>query len=157
MLKNILIIGFLFAALLLLTAATGFDHREDDWYKVEDWEVEVCSKWGGTGQAQTYTGGVMSTEFHKQAATVQAHLKEHYAGDKNLYVYEVSWYLQPISGQEKYEVILKGDSTEKKIATGSAPSTAGDAGYYAEQNTSVNYTSVILDYESGSIEAPIVE
>lgn len=149
------ITGIIFL-LLVFTIVTGFDYRQDNWYSVEDWEVEVCSKWGGREKTQTHTGGVMSTEFHKEAATIQGKVKEQYAGDKNIYIYEISWYLQPMEGSVEYEIILKGEE-DKKVRTGSASANAGDAGYYATENTSNNYDYVVLDYDDGKLKAPIVK
>ncbi|MGM5482954.1 MAG: hypothetical protein ACQESF_05810 [Nanobdellota archaeon] len=157
MLKKAILVLLAIIVFILFAGASGFDHTEDAWHDVEDWEVEICSKWGGREKAQSHTGGMMSTQFQDQAATVQALVKELYAGDKNLYVYEVSWYLQPIKGQQKYKVLLRAENGQtKKVAAGSAPATSGDSGYYAEENTSINYTNVILDYESGKLVAPVV-
>ena len=50
------IITLLLAILLLSSVVYAkskqFDPRMDEWYKVEDWELQVCSKWGGTEAAQ---------------------------------------------------------------------------------------------------------
>lgn len=155
MLKQGVFIGLLLVFFMLLTAAE-FDYRESDWYEVEDWEVEVCSKWGGAKEAESHTGGVYSTEFDEMAATVQASMENISNEDEEMYVYEVSWYLQPMEGSEEYKVSLGGENSET-IKKGSAPSTTGDSGYYAEENSSTVYEHVILEYEDDKLKAPVVK
>lgn len=153
MLRRLVLLIVLFG---LATSVSGsFDPRVDDWYEVEDWEVEICSKWGGTGQAERHTGAVMQTPLHEMAATVQGEFTEHEAEEGETRIYEFSWYLQPIGGQESFSVTIKGDE-ELVIAEGTAPPAFGDAGYHAIEETEVNYTTIVLDYDSGKIEAPIV-
>ena len=47
----LLIITLVFAA-IVNAGSSDFNPRVDDWDAVQDWEIEVCSKWGGTDEAQ---------------------------------------------------------------------------------------------------------
>ncbi|MFW6013721.1 MAG: hypothetical protein ACOCZ6_01530 [Nanoarchaeota archaeon] len=155
MLRQLILLIILFG--ISASAYGSFDPRVDDWYEVEDWEIEICSKWGGTGQAERHSGAVMQTPLHEMATTVQGEYTEYDSeeeGEKTR-IYEFSWYLQPIGGQESYTVTAKGDE-DFVIADGTAAPAFGDAGYHATEETDVNYTSVVLEYDSGKIEAPIV-
>ncbi len=153
MLRQLILLIILFG--LSASAYGSFDPRVDDWYEVEDWEIEICSKWGGTGQAETRSGAVMQTPLHEMAATVQGEYEELEAEEGKTRIYEFSWYLQPIGGQESFSVTIKGDE-ELVIADGTAAPAFGNAGYHAIEETDINYTSVVLEYDSGKIEAPIV-
>ncbi len=153
----------IYASIMMLIMITSvlviaFNPMIDNWYDVEDWEVEVCSKWGGLADVQKHAGTITGdTALHKLAATIQGEKIRIGAGDEEKTVYEIAWYIQPVSGQEKFTVEVYGQSGKKEIEKGTAPATTGTSGYYVIDDTSSDYTNAVLKYDTGSIDVPIVE
>lgn len=142
-----------------------FNPREDSWYKVEDWEVEVCSMWGGGSESQSYSGsGIMTaaTTSGFEIATIQGQ-KTAYRMSSNVtsYFYEVSWYYQPMVGSGSYKVYYANGDDKEIIAEGSATAQMGDGNYNAEQfKSDPGYDYVLIEYGdsfSKSIKSKIQE
>ena len=137
---------------MLLVTLGASDSTIPEWYSVEEWEIEVCSKWGGTAEAQQHGGKAEGSSFmFDTTITLQAAK----VLDGNDTIYEVAWYFRPTDSQQKYEVSLVGKST-KEIYTGNAQPGTGDSNYHAEFSKQ-KYDSAILRYETGLLEVPIVE
>lgn len=155
------IIVFLLLSSMVLARTSRFNPKVDSWYDVEEWEVEVCSQWGGTADVQKSAATPFGSEtyLYSMAITLQAEKKRHYLGASNYtYVYDVGWYIQPITGSVDYKVYLIDESdNEKLIADGAANMATGDSGYYAEENTTKAFSSAKIVYGEGSgLIVPIV-
>jgi len=129
----------------------------EHWYPIEDWEIEVCSKWGGTAEASSNAaGGAVATGSTNLAlTTLTLQGQKTYIADDETYIYEAAWYLMPLGDTQKYKVQFIGDSGVIMVYEGSAGPT-GDANYYAEE-TDEEYDKVKLIYETGTLTVPMVE
>ena len=76
--------------------------------------------------------------------------------ETNTTIYEAAWYFRPIYESQQYTVMFIGESSSKKIYTGSASPETGDANYHAEESDE-EYDHVKLIYETGTLTVPIVE
>jgi hypothetical protein len=132
----------------------GFDPTIDEWYKVEPWEVEVCSKWGGGAEPQSYSGSGIRTKSivsGSETVTLQAQ-RTSYKLSSNIttFLYEASWYYQPMVGSDSYKVYLVKGTTDKLIYEESTTAQTGDGNYYVVQfDKDPGYDSVLLEYSSG--------
>ena len=171
MMKN-KIIMFILIILLSSSALALFGRyeppwRNDDvgWYDVEDWELAVCSTYGfqQSSDVSVVVSDVSNSGFiDTVAATVGAKKMLLPDGD---YLYEFSWYLQPIVDEISYSVYLdygKEVRREELLEQDSAGSITGNAGYETRQS-SINYTKIRLEtfgssrYAGFTMEAPVVE
>ena len=146
---------------------TGDDEDPDerykfDWYDVEAWEVEFCSKIGGVegdisgGQSQNNILNMISQDM---IMTLQA---QKTVTPDGLFIYEFGYYLQPTRIEEQiiYEIRLRGEGISETVAAATAGLYNDFAGYYLERMDQ-NFTSVRFAYESqrsaGTFDFPIVE
>ncbi len=134
---------------------------QKQWYEVEQWEIEYCSKFGGSVSPQS-SAEVISSQVSQLTATLQGSRKKQ---QDNTTLYEVSYYIQPISSSIPYvvEVLGKSNGTtiNRTIDRGTAyPSgTADYAAFYSEENYNrarMNYGGSILlvelpDYDKANI------
>ncbi|MEM4267951.1 MAG: hypothetical protein QXK37_03895 [Candidatus Woesearchaeota archaeon] len=129
-----------------------------EWYKVEPWEIEVCTKWGGTSKVQeTYAQSKGESHLLINTVTLQARRTPFSAGKQEKYIYELAWYIGPMLATLKYDVTLVKEGGEKRtVYKGAAPPSIGDANYYAEENTE-KYTTAVINYGVGTLTVPIVE
>ncbi len=126
------------------------------WYKLEDWEIDVCSKWGGTADAQLGGGTAEGSSYmYSTTVTLQGQKSNVTVDGENRTVIEAAWYFRPIDSEQQYSITLIG-SSRKTIYTGSAKPEFGDSNYYAEES-SVDYDYVMIKYETGALTVPIVE
>jgi hypothetical protein len=162
------------AALLLLVLILVLVHGENSedldlgWYEVADWEVAVCTGWGGIADETRSSGGdSASSSMHAYnsltvSAALQAEIVEAVPGEYTLpegtRIYAISWYVQPISGSINYKVkaIYSGAPTEV-VQDSSATPSAGYNGYFAKE-TDLNMTKVVLEVPGQGItlEVPVV-
>ena len=126
------------------------------WYQVEDWEKEVCSKWGGTqfsGQAAVTSGRTFS--FAALSATAQA---KKFKTPENYFLYEVAYYIDSFAEDTSYEIVMfdpdKADIFTK-VAAGSLAPGAGSTGYEI-YNLTQDYTHLKFTYTGGQIVTPII-
>jgi hypothetical protein len=131
-----------------------FNPRIDAWYKVEPWEVEVCSKWGGGTEAQSYSGSGITTKSivsGSETVTLQAQRTSYkLSSNTTTYLYEASWYYQPMVGTDSYKVYFVKGTDKEMIYEESTSAQMGDGNYHAVQfNTDPGYDSVLLEYGSG--------
>ncbi len=150
------VIVFVLVLAVIMTKADGkstlHDPRVDGWYEVSDWELDVCTKWGGTGRAQS---GHISQEGETRISQLEVTLQAYKAEYEGNTLYEVAWYIKPFRGEEEYTVLLDGDQ-ELEIYAGSATNTAGDNGYDA-RHMNASFESATIIYDSGRLVVPIVE
>jgi len=146
----------IWALLMILPLAlplTLSDFTIDGWYPVEDWEVKVCSRYGGTAEATNIAGARAAGDAYmlKTTVTIQAQVTK---GEKN--IYEVAWYIRPMEQQQQYKVELFGPDGSEQIYTGSASIHTGDSNYHAME-TDKEFINARLTYETGYLLVPIVE
>ncbi|MBI2128815.1 hypothetical protein HYU07_01115 [Candidatus Woesearchaeota archaeon] len=143
------ILAALAVILLLIAMPMTFSTYEiPNWYAVEGWEVETCSKWGGTAEAQT---GSATSEIYLSQLTV-ALQAEKTAFPDNTTLYEVSYYIQPMTNNVEFSVWLKNTLTGDKnniTQTASASPLTGASGFNAFYSN-ISYDVIQLGY----IESP---
>jgi len=132
-------------------------HKDLPWYEVQQWEKDVCSRWGGTGtsgQAAVTTGRKLS--WASMSATVQG--KKFKTPEKN-YIYEVSWYIDSFSESTNYEITMINPSKPELkylVDSGSLGPETGTIGHEA-YNLTQDFTQIKLTYSGGAITTPIAE
>jgi len=91
--KSVLILTVMLLFSVIFTAS---DSTIPDWYKVENWEIEVCSKWGGTADAQTHGGSAEGKGYMFQTTvTLQGQKYMVEEDGENKTIYEAAWYFRP--------------------------------------------------------------
>lgn len=149
--KTILLIIFI---LLIGIAYAGVRTPTTPWYDVQEWEIEVCSKWAGQSSpenAETETGYF---SYGTTSMTIQAYKTN--LGDK--YFYEVYYYIEPYLETQQYNLQLVNEAQRltKEISSGTIGVNSGVADYYTEYLTE-NYNEVRLVHKYGAFKIPIVE
>src|SRR3989338_2228131 len=137
---------------------TGGELIIPDWYEVSEEEILFCQNWAGTETPSDVYSSAEAANFQavsKLTITLQGFSTPLY--DKTLY--EMGWYVQPLSESITYTVYLideEGDAEE--IYTGYATAETGDASYETVE-TDVVYTHLQILMEDGSeaLKVPIVE
>ena len=126
----------------------GSDHGvpTTPWYQVSDWEVRVCSHYGGNDPAAFTQNNVQGEYYHNLMMTLQAEVTNALPGDAPVSlksrIYEVAYFVQPTQDDESinYEVTMHAqDGSVKSIASGSSNYVNGYRDYIIEQSE-VNYT-----------------
>ena len=132
-------------------------YEEVPWYQVEDWEVDVCSKWGGTefaGQAATTSG--RKVPFATMSATVQGKKFKTLEGN---FVYEAAWYIESYAEVTNYEITFinsKEPQARHQIDAGALSPESGAQGYDTYDLTE-DYTHIKLQYTGGHVQVPIIQ
>jgi len=129
----------------------------DDWYPIEEWELEVCSKWGGPGESGDYVGEGFGQEqtLALTTVTIQAQRSEYEVNGSPGWIYEVAWYLMIANGEETYKIRLSGEGGARDIYKESA-GTEGSANYQAHESHK-EYDKAKIAFESGTYTVPIIE
>ena len=159
--------------LLFLTMPLCFAEDDDvdlGWYEIEDWELAVCQDyWGGsgtiageTGQPAGYGVDVYSNDI---IITLQAERSDPIPFNSThwSYIYEVSWYVQPLWTSVSYEVVvtdLSGNRVDPPIESGSSSSATGYSGYVALVQSSEDMlgSAILKVLEADiSIEIPFID
>lgn len=128
-----------------------------NWYDVEDWEVEECSKGidvpGVTNSGDTGDSNyIYEFTFSLQSSESELH---------NISLYELSYYIEPMDGNITFQVFLLGSGISKNV-TGELESkpNGGKAGYEFIEDEKGIYTEALIDYwgyASGSYTVPVVK
>ncbi|MBU1005166.1 MAG: hypothetical protein KJ561_05025 [Nanoarchaeota archaeon] len=150
-LKKVLTISVLFLMSAAIVIAAGV--KLDDWYEVEDWELEVCSKWGGTEEAQSGASSSSPIYLSQITLTLQGK-KEAYSVPNATTLYKASWYLEP-TAKVSYKVELIGNDMSEKIGEGEASYDAPAQGYYADY-LDAGFSYVKMTYGGKWIQVPLV-
>lgn len=154
--KNIVLVFAVLVFLVLLANNILAPTPTAPWYEVEDWEKEVCSKWGGTqfsGQEAVVSGRKLS--FAALTATAQA---RRFRSPEGFYQYEVAWYLDSFSQLTDYEIVLFDSSSPeafRRVASGSLQPGAGTTGFEV-YNLTQDYSHLRLKYSGGQVVSPVV-
>jgi len=131
-----------------------FDPTIDDWYSIEDWEVEYCKKWGGKKvEGEVNSGAESETTYSLSQLTISLQAEAIYYGIENQStLYYASWYIEPLVDME-YKVLFTGDS-DYYLQNGTATYEAPVTGYLSEYiNQTFNYLKI--QYTGNSIKVPI--
>jgi hypothetical protein len=148
--------------LILLNIANGFLSSESkivEWYGVADWELDACSKWGGTEESQQSTSKSSNVFLSQLTLTLQGKKTEYPDGS---YLYEFTWYIQPVGGSVRYEVIAFNSASGSPYVIDDAiveESAILGGGGYQSHITTENYDKIKMIYDQGTtneIELPIV-
>ncbi len=136
---------------------SDFNPLVDRWYKVEDWELDVCSKWGGAKQAYHYETS-NNNKIYLSQLTLTLQAEKIVYPSNNSVLYKVSWYFEPAKGEYKYEINLlkNGGSSPKQISSGAASYESPAVGSYAEY-LNEDYAYAQLVYENKWVKVPIIE
>lgn len=148
--KKIILATFALIFLLVITPLTFSTYELPDWYAVEDWEIETCSKWGGTAEAQS--GSVTLTTnvyLYELTYTINAQKTEF---PDNITLYEVGYYIQPITSDVEYSVRLKNKATgdNYNITIGATASAVSGSSGFSAFYSNVTYDIAQLGYKESS-------
>lgn len=144
--------------LLLLPMITSKDDNTLPWYSVEDWEIEVCSKWGGTATSQQNAGTASGSSYmFMTTITLQGQKTLVTTATGNTTLYEAAWYFRPLNRQQQYSIVFIGTANNMKtVYKASASPETGDSNYYAEESTE-SFDKVRIIYETGTLTVPIMD
>ncbi len=146
-------------------SGVGVGPLKTNWYDVEQWEIDACRIWGGASSANRASSGadeVSTITLSQLTATLQAK-KQSYPD--NTTFYEISWYIEPITGSVSYKILLinsLGESTVL-VPSGIAGSPGGSSQYLPIgpilNNATNNFTRIELRKSDDSllIRTKIVE
>ncbi|MBW3013849.1 hypothetical protein KY335_01240 [Candidatus Woesearchaeota archaeon] len=146
--NNFLILIIIFSLIIPI----AFSAPIANWYAVQDWELDVCNKWGGT-----VTDGTVSGRFRAQTdiiqsttVTLQAHK---IVGPQNA-TYEIAWYVEPAMNAMAISIYLKG-TQNFLVANGTADFRAPSVGYWAG-DLPANYSEAIIQFSGETLSVPVV-
>ncbi|MBL7050953.1 hypothetical protein ISS04_02195 [Candidatus Woesearchaeota archaeon] len=148
-----LLAGTIFAWQLIPHSGTP----KTNWYDVEDWEVDVCSRGVDVPEIQSSPDSGDSSYVYDFTFTLNAQETELY----NVSLYEVSYYIEPMDGNITFQVFLLGPGISTNV-TGEMISkpNGGKAGYEFIEYEKGVYTEAQIDYwghASGSYTVPVVK
>ncbi|MBI2545799.1 hypothetical protein HYV81_01325 [Candidatus Woesearchaeota archaeon] len=155
----VLLLSFLLLTTIAYAKSKQFNPKMDDWYKVEQWELDICSKWGGTEAAQA--GAQLSQPIYLSVLTLTLQGEKIEQPD-NTSLFKVTWYIEPAASSVSYKVELVGNSPispwsvqEASTATNSNPG----VGFYAKYfNITEQLTHVVLTYSNNQyVKVPVIK
>ncbi len=124
------------------------------WYDVAPWEIDFCSKWGGSKAPNDNLPGTRTSDqpFSNMAATYQAQSDFIELPDKTT-LYEYSYYIEPARGHMEYTIELRGGIDTYLLEKGNA-SAAGGAANYNAVYLNGTFTQMVIKYEKCGICSP---
>ena len=154
-----LLLAIIILSSVVYAKSKQFDPEVDDWYKVEQWELEVCSKWGGTEAAQA--GAELSQPIYLSVLTLTLQAEKVDQPD-NTSLFKVTWYIEPAAGEVSYQVELIGNSPlspwivqQSSTATNSNPGIGFFAKYF---NITEKLTQAQIIYSNNQfVKVPVVK
>jgi hypothetical protein len=128
----------------------------DEWYGVDDWELDVCQKWGGGGVEEGYAhGSFATTGSGLQSTTLTVQAQKTVYPDQTSSLYEIAWYVEPSEGTISYSIIMQGPTATKDLVQqGSAAPNSPGKNYHSEELTA-EFDRVILTIPGQTINIPI--
>jgi len=137
--------------------SASFNPRIDSWYSVEQWEVDLCSKWGGTYEAQSEATSSTGISLSQTTLSLQGRKQDYNIKGVNESLYTLSWYLEPLA-EMSYTIELTDDDEIKtyRIDSGQA-SFAKPAGGYKSEYYSEDYTYLKMTYGTNWLRVPLVQ
>jgi len=152
----LLILTVLFL-ILTIKGVRSFNPSIDAWYAVEDWELEVCSKWGGTQEVASGATSSSSVFLSRTTLSLQGEKQTYDITGVNQSLYAISWYLEPLTSMSyRIELIDDATATPFRLDDGEASYENPAIGYHSEYYD-INYTSVKMTYGLEWIEVPLIE
>jgi len=147
-------------------AQTEDENATLGWYAVAQWEIDICSKWGGVVDEENPAGGSSSgtmsnyTSANNVIATLQAEsmdiTTDEYIPAEGNHLYEISWYFQPVAESLPYTVTAYyTDSSSRVVESTSATPFSEFTGYDVEQ-TNKTMVNVVLVGSDVTINVPVV-
>ena len=134
-----------------------------DWYIVEPWELEVCSKWGGTDTINNAVIGSSATYISQLTITLAGYVTKYPNGD---HLYEVAYYIQPLTNSVDYKIKLYNTSSDESyyVTDGvqTSDSTVGASGYSITSPMNKEYNQVKIGYREdtdgdGTVDGEVKE
>jgi hypothetical protein len=124
-----------------------------NWHEVEEWEIEVCSKWAGHSSPENSETESGYFAYGTTSMTLQA-FKTNFG---NQTLYEVYYYIEPYDGEQQYHIQLINNEKQLRyeIDSGTIGVQAGVADYYTDYLTE-DYTKVRIVHKNGIFKVPIV-
>ena len=161
-------LSVIIALLILASTAVGQDIRwgksenpvitGEGWYPLDSWEIDTCSKWGGTLENQI--GAVTSSPIALSRTTLTIQGRKSVLQQQNgtLVFYQASWYLEPIEGTMNYRVELQAPVTgvTKTIAQGVASFQTPAVGSYVDYLQEQYYT-LRMFFGNDWIQVPLIQ
>lgn len=129
-----------------------------DWYEVSDEEILFCQDIAGTESPDDVYSSAEAANFQpvsKLTITLQGFSTALY--DKTLY--EMGWYVQPLSESITYTVyLIDEEGNAEEVYTGYATAETGDASYETvESDVVYTHLQIIMEDGSEALKVPIVE
>jgi hypothetical protein len=150
----------LFIIATLAIISTVIAQEIPDWYEVSQWEIEVCSKWGGSELVQAGATTAKPISLSQLTLTMQA--EGIYFDDFNIpnssveNLYTVSWYIQPVAGEIEYNIVLvTSDGSTAPLTSGKASYQSAGFGHEALYHPSI-FTRARMNFGDNALELPIV-
>ncbi len=130
------------------------DTEVKDWIAVDDWEVELCTMWGGTEEQYATETEAISPELSQLTLTIQAKKK----ALSNSTLYEVAWYIGPLADSVEYTIIVTSETGQtKELYAGIANHITGDANYEAFEERIEYVTATIKTQEGETLSVPFIQ
>jgi len=145
--KSAKLFSFLLCILTALTISFPFASPQiiSDWYSVSQWEIEICSKFGGIVQdtASSQTGVISSPSLASTTFTLQASKTKQLDGKL---IYSFAWYVQPMAGLVDYQINFVDDLNSLKIVRGQASSDNPASNYLFRDDIAqeYNFTEIVI-------------
>lgn len=162
---SVLLIAIIISALLAVVVVhaegeEGEKGKVKTWYSVTDEEINFCSKWGGTPEAQTGAITDNTIALSQLTISLQAQVQKPFAGvsgAENISenTYKVSWYVEPFERTVSYSVKLIGPKGNEYVDSGAAAHNSPGTGFYAV-STQEEFTNARIDYGGHFLMVPIV-
>ena len=159
--KMILIIGIILLSAIVIANLEFTKHlaimppaTKLPWYDIQDWELDVCSKYGGRTQSIQTTTPDPSISYGDISITIQARKTK----TLNETLYQISYFLESYTATTNYILRLTNQKTgaTKEITRGDLEPGNGATDYWT-QYLPEDYTTLTFNYYKGEIQIPIVE
>ncbi len=140
---------------MLLPLATA-DFRIPGWYAVEDWELQVCSRWGGSETGQKATSKSDPVFLSQTTLTLAAERFPYPPDLKPESIYKVSWYFEPIL-PASFRIELHNPDGAKYVVQADTAADLGSPGYgFRSVELLENFTTATIEFGAQTVEVPVV-
>lgn len=148
------IIFVIIVVLLATLVYSGVRTPTTPWYEVEEWEIEVCSKFSGNAAPSSAETEIGYVAYGTTSMTIQAFKTN--LGNETLY--EVYYYIEPYFESQQYTLQLVNENQRltNEISSGTIGINAGVMDYY-EKQLAQNFNEVRLVHQHGAFKVPIIE
>lgn len=97
----------LFVVLFFVCATFALSIDDLGWYPVQEWEWDLCTKWGGDDSIATSSTELVLVNQAPLTLTVQGKKTR----TKQDYLYEVAYYAEPLRGSVDVRIVLANNKT----------------------------------------------